>query len=64
MFEIFPERGCTLIKRELMYAGPFGLAAALCGSVFIDRYNPSKAVETMKLTVEKIHSQNVSEGQL
>lgn len=54
MFAIWPERCAALIKKELMYAGPFGLAAVLCGSVFIDRINTKKALDTMKTAVKQI----------
>ncbi|CAH1389302.1 unnamed protein product [Nezara viridula] len=41
MFELWPVmRRCTVVaKKELLYAGPFGIAAWLCGLVFIDRLN-------------------------
>lgn len=32
-----------IVKRELMYAGPFGLALYLTGAVFVDRFkSPAK----------------------
>lgn len=35
---------CTVVaKRELFYAWPFGLAAWLCGLIFIDRMQSDKA---------------------
>jgi len=49
-----------LVKNELKWAGPFGIAAQLCGTVFIDRLNREKALDTMKSTVEAIHRRNVS----
>ena len=64
MASVWPERCACLVKKELMYAGPFGLAALLCGSVFIDRYNSEKAVDTMKKHVEKINNKNVSPGSI
>lgn len=60
MFQIWPERCAALIKKELMYAGPFGLAALLCGSVFIDRINTKKALDTMKATMKQVKEKKVS----
>lgn len=54
MFEIWPERCACFIKKELKYAGPFGLAAILCGTVWVDRVNTKNAVDTMKSTVKQI----------
>lgn len=35
---------CTVVaKKELYYAWPFGLAAWLCGLIFIDRVHAKKA---------------------
>ena len=48
-------------KKSLLYTGLFGLAAWLCGFVFIDRVNREKAMETMAKTAEYIHKKNVSE---
>jgi len=62
MFVIWPSRGAALIKKEMKYAGPFGLASTLCGSVFIDRLNREKALETMRKTVQKVIDRNVSLG--
>ncbi|XP_053380580.1 1-acyl-sn-glycerol-3-phosphate acyltransferase alpha-like isoform X1 [Mercenaria mercenaria] len=59
MTQIWPSRCCCLVKNELKYAGPFGLAALLCGTVFIDRLNKEKALDTMKKTVGDIKSRNV-----
>ncbi|XP_034235075.1 1-acyl-sn-glycerol-3-phosphate acyltransferase alpha-like isoform X2 [Thrips palmi] len=45
MFEIWAiMRKCTVVaKKELFYAWPFGLAAWLCGLIFIDRLNAGGA---------------------
>lgn len=45
MLDIWPVMDkCTAVaKKELFYAWPFGLAAWLCGLIFIDRVNPDKA---------------------
>lgn len=64
MFVIWPSRGCALIKKDLKYAGPFGLAATLCGAVFIDRLNREKALATMQNTAKVILERNVSDPTL
>lgn len=39
---------CTVIaKKELLYTGPFGVAAWLAGLIYIDRKNPAKAHSVM-----------------
>ena len=40
VMEIWPvlEKAAPIAKKELKYAGPFGLACWLCGAVFIDRF--------------------------
>lgn len=49
MFDLWPiMEKCTVVaKRELFYAWPFGLAAWLCGLIFIDRMNTEKARTTI-----------------
>lgn len=60
MTQVWPKRCCCLVKNELKWAGPFGIAALLCGTVFIDRLNREKALDTMKKTAGTILSRNVS----
>ena len=62
MFELWPVmEKCTVVaKKELMYVGPFGLAAWLCGLVFIDRVNSDKAKDSMNQATEHIKHNNVS----
>ena len=60
MSKVWPARCALLIKKELMYAGPFGLAAILCGSVFIDRKNTKSALDTMKTTMKRVKEKRVS----
>lgn len=45
MFDIWPVMNkCTVVaKREILYAWPFGLAAWLCGLIFIDRMHTDRA---------------------
>ncbi|CAH1970936.1 unnamed protein product [Acanthoscelides obtectus] len=57
MFDIWRIMGkCTVIsKREvLFYSGPFGLAAWLCGLIFIPRMQSDKAKSIMNNAVENI----------
>lgn len=51
---------CTVIaKKEILYTGPFGLAAYLCGLIFIPRVQADKAKTIMNLAVEKIKPDKV-----
>lgn len=45
MLHIWPimEKCTAVAKKEIFYAWPFGLAAWLCGLIFIDRVHPEKA---------------------
>ncbi|CAG9856602.1 unnamed protein product [Phyllotreta striolata] len=46
---------CTVIaKKELLYAGPFGLAAYLCGLIFIPRVQAERAKAIMNEAANKI----------
>ena len=60
MMEALPERSSALAKKELLYVGPFGLGAWLCGLVFVDRNNKKSARKTMDLAVERIKNERVS----
>lgn len=52
---------CTVIaKKELLYTGPFGLAAYLCGLIFIPRVHSDKAKTIMNLAIDKIKPGKVS----
>ena len=62
MMEIWPDRCTSLAKKELLYAGTFGFAAWLCDTIFIDRINHEKAVQTVARTADIIKKKNVSEG--
>ena len=63
MFDIWPVmEKCTVVaKKELFYAWPFGLAAWLCGLVFIDRLNTDKAREVINQATTKIKEKKVSQ---
>ncbi|CAH0389204.1 unnamed protein product [Bemisia tabaci] len=55
---IWPIMGrCTVIsKREIFYLWPFGLAAWLWGTIFIDRLNVEKAQSTINKTGDTIRN--------
>lgn len=59
MMEIWPDRCTSLAKKELRYAGVFGVAAWLCGTIFIDRLNHEKALKTMVDTANTIKERNI-----
>ncbi|XP_059480728.1 1-acyl-sn-glycerol-3-phosphate acyltransferase alpha [Neocloeon triangulifer] len=61
MFELWPVmEKCTVVaKKELLYAWPFGLAAWLCGLVFIDRLNADKARESMNQATKHIQENKI-----
>ncbi|CAF0790331.1 unnamed protein product [Brachionus calyciflorus] len=60
MMKIWPGGNCTpLAKKELLYSGPFGIAAWLCGITFIDRINPQKARGTLEKLADKINDDNM-----
>ena len=60
VLEVFPPRTTILAKKELIYAGPFGLAAWLAGVIFVDRKNRIKAQEAMNYAAQVMHKDNVS----
>ncbi|XP_048004662.1 putative 1-acyl-sn-glycerol-3-phosphate acyltransferase acl-2 isoform X2 [Leguminivora glycinivorella] len=52
MFNIWhvADKVAAVARKELFYVWPFGLAAYLCGVVFIDRNNPKDAYKTLQMT--------------
>lgn len=60
--EIYPviRTFTVLAKRELFYLWPFGLAAWLCGTIFIDRLNPGEAKSSVNRTGDIIRTRQVS----
>lgn len=56
MFDFWPIMNkCTVVaKRELFFAWPFGLAAWLCGLIFINRMQTERAREQLYAAAEKI----------
>lgn len=61
MFQIWSVmRKCTVVaKKELFYAWPFGLAAWLCGLIFIDRLNSGKSRDAINKAAEDIKKDQV-----
>jgi len=55
LLEIWPEieRATTLAKRALLYFGPFGLAAYLNGTTFIDRGRGAESRKVLEATIIK-----------
>lgn len=61
MFDLWPVMDkCTVVaKKEILYAWPFGLAAWLCGLIFIDRMNSEKARSVINTAVEYLKENKV-----
>ncbi|CAH1107127.1 unnamed protein product [Psylliodes chrysocephalus] len=61
MFNFWRVMGkCTVIaKKELLYTGPFGLAAYLCGLIFIPRVHSERAKSIMNEAANKIKTDKV-----
>jgi len=59
MMQVWPERCVPMVKEELKYYGPFGIAAILTGTVFIDRFNKDKAIETCNKTIDHLKKNEV-----
>lgn len=61
MFDIWPVMNkCTVVaKRELFFAWPFGLAAWLCGLIFINRMQSDRAREQLCKASENIKNKRI-----
>ncbi|KAK0179785.1 hypothetical protein PV327_005503 [Microctonus hyperodae] len=61
MLEIWPIMDkCTAVaKKELFYAWPFGLAAWLCGLIFIDRMNSKKSRMVLNEATDNIKEKKI-----
>ncbi|XP_058803469.1 1-acyl-sn-glycerol-3-phosphate acyltransferase alpha [Phymastichus coffea] len=61
MFDLWPIMDkCTVVaKKEIFYAWPFGLAAWLCGLIFIDRMNSEKARSVINTAVENLKENKI-----
>lgn len=64
MFDLWPVMDkCTVVaKKEIFYAWPVGLAAWLCGLIFIDRMNSEKARSALNTATKEITNKKVKEG--
>lgn len=64
MFELWPVmKKCTVVaKKELLYAGPFGLAAWLCGLVFIDRLNSEASRQAINKSINQLRENKMELG--
>ena len=60
LMKFLPDRCTALAKKELLYAGTFGLAAWLSGLIFVDRVNRNSSRQTMSKTDRIMHEKNVS----
>ena len=49
----------AVAKREIMYCGPFGIAAYLVGLIFIDRMNSEESKSALKEAGRKIREEKV-----
>ncbi|XP_011506220.1 PREDICTED: 1-acyl-sn-glycerol-3-phosphate acyltransferase alpha [Ceratosolen solmsi marchali] len=61
MFDLWPVMDkCTVVaKKEIFYAWPFGLAAWLCGLIFIDRMNSEKARTIINTAVKYLKKKKI-----
>lgn len=61
MFELWPVMDkCTVVaKKEIFYAWPVGLAAWLCGLIFIDRMNSERARSVINDATQEIKTNKV-----
>uniref|UniRef100_A0A0A9YMB9 1-acylglycerol-3-phosphate O-acyltransferase n=3 Tax=Lygus hesperus TaxID=30085 RepID=A0A0A9YMB9_LYGHE len=61
MFELWPVmKRCTVVaKKELLYSGPFGLAAWLCGLVFINRLNSEASRQAINMTTKQLRENKI-----
>lgn len=64
MFDLWPVMDkCTVVaKKEIFYAWPVGLAAWLCGLIFIDRMNSEKARSALNTATKEITDKKVKDG--
>ncbi|XP_077987176.1 1-acyl-sn-glycerol-3-phosphate acyltransferase alpha-like [Glandiceps talaboti] len=58
MMEIYPDRCTALAKNSLKYAGTFGIGMWLTGIIFIDRFRPDRAKDTIDSCVQVMMKKN------
>lgn len=60
--ELWPvmDRCAVISKKEIFYVWPFGLAAWLWGTIYIDRFNAEKAQDSINKTGKIIKDRKVS----
>lgn len=49
-----------VLKRELLFSGPFGIFCWLSGCIFVDRFNSEKARDILNMKVKEMKEQKVS----
>lgn len=56
MVQLWPRLGSivSLIKKEVWLGFPFALASWMCGQIFIDRSNPARARESLKVAEKRM----------
>lgn len=60
LMKLWPRENSTILaKKQLLYAGPFGLITWLGGMTFIDRFNSDKARSTINQLADKVNHENV-----
>lgn len=60
MMGMWPKNCATIAKSSLLYTGSFGIAAWLCGTIFINRMNSQQSRKAMDDTVKTIRGEHVS----
>lgn len=57
LFYLWPKNAVCLAKREILwFSGTFGIGAWLCGTIWIDRLNHQRALQTMERTANLINT--------
>uniref|UniRef100_T1J654 1-acyl-sn-glycerol-3-phosphate acyltransferase n=1 Tax=Strigamia maritima TaxID=126957 RepID=T1J654_STRMM len=61
MMAVWPKmpRCAPIIKKELLYAGPFGICAWLCGAVFVDRSNSARAQKSLNCALNYLTERKI-----
>uniref|UniRef100_A0A158P656 1-acyl-sn-glycerol-3-phosphate acyltransferase n=1 Tax=Angiostrongylus cantonensis TaxID=6313 RepID=A0A158P656_ANGCA len=59
MTRVWPPRGTVLMKKSLKYVPFFNLSSILANAVFVDRFNHSRAMNTLNRCVEQLVKYNL-----